>query len=124
MTEHTELQRTELQRSAVIHGATGQIEAAAESAGCRPEYVLLGENGVTAFWDSGPIVLEQLAGHLGLSEGTLKGWNELTLEQQSSVMSMQAGSIRWAMDGKIDGYQFDEAFASEPELLTSLFKAG
>lgn len=86
-----------------------------------PERVIVGENGIVGYYESGPEVLKQVALHLNIPD---PGWETLSEADQTILVSLMAGSIDWAIDGRLDAYQMDQVLDDETGLRERITTAG
>ena len=106
---------------AIINASPAELEEIARIYRMTPERVIVGENGIVGYYDSGPEILKQVALHMNVPD---PGWEMLSEDDQNVLVSLTAGSLDWAIDGRLDPYQIDQVLDDETGLRERISKAG
>ena len=79
-------------------------------------HMVMGDNGIAAFWAEGPDILRQCRQALELPEGDPQAdWAGMTPAEKDSLVAMGAGCVQWAMDSKLDRQYIVDWFSDDPE---------
>ena len=107
----------ETRYEANIEGTLEQLEKVKELLGeNHVAYMVMGDNGIAAFWAKGPDILRQCRQAQELREGDPKtDWASMTPAEKDSLVSMGVGNVGWAMDSKLDPAYILDWLDSDPE---------
>ena len=90
---------------AIITGSPTELEKIAQTHSVNLERVVVGDNGIVGYYESGPAILKQVAEHLNLQEHS---WDLLSQQDQTALVSLTAGNLEWVINSKIDPYYIDQ----------------
>lgn len=110
---------TERRHEALITATTEQLTAVAAIVGDHNvKRLVMGENGVAAYYAEGPRILDQYADALPEAEGLrLKSWDELDSATQDSIVALAAGCHEWIEDPpRLEPEYLLDLLADNPEL--------
>lgn len=108
---------------ALIVATADELAAAAAIVGDRNvKRLVMADNGVPAFYQEGPAILEQYAAALSEAERAhLKTWEELDEDTQDKVVGYAAGCAEWIDNPPwLDSRYIADTLADDPELKDAL----
>ena len=101
-----------------------QLRQIAEIVGeSRISPLVMGENGIAAFYAEGPKILTQIGHALPNDQSDrLRAWDELSFDTQGSITAMAAGCLDWAMDDHLDEQYIQDWLYDATDLLDKILK--
>lgn len=82
----------------------------------RVAHLVMGDNGVAAFWSEGPAILQKCRKALNLPDGDHRNdWEALTPSQKDLLVAIAAGNTDWAAEAELDYQYVREWFDNYPE---------
>ena len=102
---------------AQIEATLEQIEQIKQMLGTnRVAHLVMGDNGIAAFWSEGPAILKKCRAILYLPQGDpQEDWKALTPAQKNLLASIAAGNTDWAATAELDYRYVREWFDNCPE---------
>lgn len=114
---------TEPRHQALITATPQELEAVAAIVGDHNvQRLVMAENGIPAFYNEGPRILDQYAEALPEAEGLhLKSWDELDAETRDTIVAYAAGCPEWVEDPpRLDDQYILDLLADHPEFKEAL----